>query len=64
MNVGLQYYYGLVPVFKGDGPNEYNRSLYVTAGLPIGKGKAGKRAAEKEAAKKKAMEEGTTIPEK
>jgi hypothetical protein len=60
MNIGLQYYHGLVPLLKGDdSPNQYNRSLYVTAGLPIGKGKAGKRAAEK-----KALEEGTTVPKK
>jgi len=65
MNVGLQYYYGMVPLLKGDdSPNQYNRSLYVTAGLPIGKGKAGKRAAEKAAAEKKAPEEGNTLPEK
>jgi hypothetical protein len=52
MNVGLQYYYGLVPLLKGDdSPNQYNRSLYVTAGLPIGKAKAAKRAAEKKASK-------------
>lgn len=64
MNIGLQYYYGLVPLLKGDdSPNQYNRSLYLTAGLPIGKGKAGKRAAEK-AAQEKAPEEGTTLPEK
>lgn len=49
LNVTVQYYYGLVPVMKGDGPNVYNRSLYVTAGIPIGKGKAAKRRAEKEA---------------
>ncbi|KQO22850.1 hypothetical protein ASF10_10855 [Flavobacterium sp. Leaf82] len=49
LNVTVQYYYGLVPVMKGDGPNVYNRSLYVTAGLPIGKGKAAQRRAEKEA---------------
>ncbi|AOW08921.1 porin family protein [Flavobacterium gilvum] len=49
MNVGLSYYYGLVPLLKGDNsPTQYNRSLYVTAGLPIGKAKAAKRAAEKE----------------
>jgi len=52
LNIGLQYYYGLVPLLKGDdSPNQYNRSLYVTAGLPIGRAKAAKRAAEK---KKKA----------
>jgi opacity protein-like surface antigen len=49
LNLGLQYYYGLVPLLKGDdSPTQYNRSLYVTAGLPIGKAKAAKRAAEKE----------------
>jgi len=49
LNVTVQYYYGLVPVMKGDGPDVYNRSLYVTAGLPIGKGKAAQKRAEKEA---------------
>lgn len=49
LNVTVQYYYGLVPVMKGDGPNVYNRSLYITAGLPIGKGKAAQRRADKEA---------------
>ena len=59
MNVGLQYYYGLVPLLKGDdSPTQYNRSLYVTAGLPIGKGKAAKRAAEK-----KKLEEKETLPQ-
>ncbi|MBK0371233.1 porin family protein [Flavobacterium agrisoli] len=47
INLTLQYYHGLVPVMKGDGPNQYNRSLYITAGLPIGKAKAlAKRKAE------------------
>ena len=50
LNVTIQYYYGLVPLMKGDSsPNQYNRSLYVTAGIPIGKGKAAKKRAEKEA---------------
>ncbi|MFH6995401.1 porin family protein [Flavobacterium sp. FlaQc-48] len=49
LNITVQYYYGLVPVMKGDGPNVYNRSLYLTAGIPIGKGKAAQRRAEKEA---------------
>lgn len=49
LNVTLQYYYGLVPVMKGDGPNVYNRSFYITAGIPIGKGKAAQKRAEKEA---------------
>ncbi|MBL0737524.1 PorT family protein [Flavobacterium sp. GN10] len=50
LNITVQYYYGLVTVMKGDGPNnQYNRSLYVTAGIPIGKGKAAQKRAEKEA---------------
>jgi hypothetical protein len=58
INLGLQYYYGLVPLMKGDAsPNQYNRSLYVTAGLPIGKGKAAKAAAAK-----KALDEKATLP--
>lgn len=45
MNLGINYYYGLVPVMKGDAsPNQYHRSFYVTAGIPIGKGKAEKKA--------------------
>lgn len=48
MNIGVNYYYGLVTVMKGDSsPNQYNRSFYITAGIPIGKGKAEKKAAEK-----------------
>lgn len=57
MNLGMQYYNGLVPVMKGDGPNQYNRSFYITAGIPIGKGKAAK-----EAAAKKAAEEKSALP--
>ncbi len=38
MNIGLQYYLGLVDVVIDDAsPNQYNRSLYLTVGLPIGK---------------------------
>ncbi len=49
MNIGVNYYYGLVTVMKGDyNPNQYHRSFYVTAGIPIGKGKAEKKAAEKQ----------------
>ncbi|QBN17694.1 porin family protein [Flavobacterium nackdongense] len=48
MNIGFNYYYGLVTVMKGDAnPNQYHRSFYITAGIPIGKGKAEKRALEK-----------------
>jgi hypothetical protein len=40
MNIGLQYYLGLVDVVIDDtSPNQFNRSLYLTAGIPIGKGK-------------------------
>jgi hypothetical protein len=47
MNIGVNYYYGLVTVMKGDSsPDQYNRSFYVTAGIPIGKGKAAQKAAE------------------
>jgi len=47
MNLGVNYYYGLVSINKGDAsPKQYNRSFYITAGIPIGK--AAKKAAEKE----------------
>lgn len=63
MNVGLQYYYGLVPLLKGDdSPNQYNRSLYLTAGLPIGKGKAAKRAAKNKEEEKNVLQEKDTLP--
>lgn len=53
MNIGVQYYHGLVTVMKGDAnPNQYNRSFYVTAGIPIGKGKATKKADEKKTSEK------------
>lgn len=38
MNIGLQYYFGLIDIVVDDAsPNQYNRSLYVTVGIPIGK---------------------------
>ena len=50
MNIGVNYYHGLVTVMKGGvGPNQFNRSFYVTAGIPIGKGKAAEKAAQKNA---------------
>lgn len=56
LNITAQYYYGLVPLMKGDSsPNQYNRSFYLTAGIPIGKGKAAKRRAEKEALENKVI---------
>jgi hypothetical protein len=47
MNIGVQYYYGLVDVRISDASaNEFNRTLYVNVGIPIGKGAAAKKAAE------------------
>jgi hypothetical protein len=41
MNVGVQYYLGLIDVVIDDSsPDQFNRSLYVTVGIPIGKTKA------------------------
>lgn len=38
MNLGIRYYYGLVDITIDDStPNQYNRSLYLTVGIPIGK---------------------------
>jgi hypothetical protein len=48
MNLGVRYYLGLVDVLKDNaGPKQYNHSLYFSVGIPIGKGKAEKRAEEK-----------------
>lgn len=59
MNIGIQYYHGLVPVMKGDqNPDEFNRSFYIVAAIPIGKGKAAK-----EAQKKKAQQEVLIPPQ-
>ena len=47
MNLGLQYYLGMVDVRISDAsPEEFNRTLYVNVGIPIGKGKAAAKAAE------------------
>lgn len=41
MNLTLRYYYGLVDITIDDStPNEYNTSLYLSVGIPIGAGKA------------------------
>lgn len=38
MNFGLQYYLGLIDIKIDDSsPNQFNRVLYLTAGIPIGK---------------------------
>jgi len=40
MNLSIRYYLGLVDITKDDlTPNQYNRSLYFTVGIPIGAGK-------------------------
>lgn len=40
MNLGVRYYYGLVDITIDDaGENVYNRSLYLTVGIPIGASK-------------------------
>ncbi len=40
INIGLQYYLGLIDVVVSDAtPNQYNRVLYLNAGIPIGKNK-------------------------
>jgi hypothetical protein len=41
MNLGFRYYQGMVDVLKSNtGTALYNRSMYFTIGIPIGKGKA------------------------
>ena len=41
VNIGVQYYFGLIDVRISDAtPDEFNRTLYVNVGIPIGKGKA------------------------
>ena len=48
MNLGVRYYYGFVDITIDDsGSNVYNQSLYIAMGIPIGVGKAKKRAEEK-----------------
>ncbi len=49
MNIGINYYHGLLDAEVSDaGPDKYNRAMYFNVGIPIGKGKAEKKAAEKE----------------
>lgn len=41
MNFSVRYYYGLSDITKSDTPpSQYNRSLYLVVGIPIGRGKA------------------------
>lgn len=38
MNIGVQYYYGLVNIMKDKSiPSQYNRAIYLTVGIPVGK---------------------------
>jgi hypothetical protein len=51
MNLGIRYYYGLVDITISDAqPDQFNESLYLTVGIPIGAGKAKEREAKKEKA--------------
>ena len=48
MNFTLRYYYGLADITKsGIQPSQYNRSLYIVVGIPIGRGKALKKEGSK-----------------
>lgn len=48
MNLTLRYYYGLVDVMiKDTTPDQYNTSLYLAVGIPIGAGKAKEREQQK-----------------
>jgi hypothetical protein len=41
MNLSLRYYYGLADITKyANQPSQFNRSLYIVVGIPIGRGKA------------------------
>ena len=45
MNIGLQYYLGLIDIKIDDStPDQYNRVLYLTVGIPIGKNSKKKKA--------------------
>ena len=49
MNVGVQYYLGLIDIRVDDtSPNQFNRVLYLTAGIPIGKNPKKKKTDETE----------------
>ena len=45
MNIGLQYYLGLIDIKVDDtSPDQFNRALYLTVGIPIGKNPKKKKA--------------------
>jgi len=49
MNLNLQYYYGLIDVVVDDStPDQFNRVLYLTAGIPIGKNPKNKNNAKQQ----------------
>ena len=49
MNIGLQYYWGLIDIRVDDSsPDQFNRTLYLTVGIPIGKNPKKKKAEQKE----------------
>ena len=49
MNIGVQYYLGLIDIRVDDtSPNQFNRVLYLTAGIPIGKNPKKKKTDETE----------------
>ena len=48
LNLGIRYYLGLVDITIDDTtPDQYNSSLYLSVGIPIGAGKAKERAEKK-----------------
>jgi hypothetical protein len=50
MNLTMRYYYGLVDITIDDStPDQYNTSLYLAVGIPIGAGKAKEREEKKAA---------------
>ena len=49
MNIGLQYYLGLIDIRVDDSsPDQFNRTLYLTVGIPIGKNAKKKKAGQTE----------------
>jgi hypothetical protein len=49
MNLTVRYYYGLVDITINDSlPDQFNESIYLAVGIPIGAGKAKEKEAKKE----------------
>lgn len=54
MNLTARYYYGLTDIIIDDStPNQYNTSIYLALGIPIGVGKAMAKKAAKDAEREK-----------